>query len=1223
MRRTRADIQPLPSAVSEEDLQELFRQNSEPGMTVFLRQQEVPETMVETRNQLAALLAKHPEKKHVYAIDAEIPEQSRGLNHIQFGEDARNGDPVVVRIQHTDAVDSDTGALNETYKAISEAHPNLVTLLQAGWSHDADYSRMVAAVERLPDSPRLSEVMRDIPLMEYLTYVQQALDGIATLHEHQLTYRDLDTGNILMVDDDGTQRVVLHDIDLIGRNKKGKGTLQGKHESMPPELVNPTGYPEGQQWISGWTDMYAARLLIAEKLGFKEAEANDPLPLTGHYTPLAHQLHTLYLACGAIDPPLRPTAKELHEAMDLIKNMLPEDVQHTEDAAAHANELWAALLKKERKGTMSHGDIQEVFDAFSDLRDTPQSETGALHAVLGSLHLMHAELDSTRTENALEATTHYQTALAFDPYNMETHVRRLYKSADIRDEEGERAQWGDVLDHIRYDDRTLDELRNKILKDHPILSALKDVFENGIPEEGLPENLKGLLQDTDDITHLQLRTILMHYIETSSTAAENESVSFADTLRMSDIAIQVDGSNLPARFWSLRAIALSEHAENTGDQLNVQEVVQCLQHAILLNPSASQLRDHAIHFCNTHGLTDDVRRIILKTPEERRSAFAWRTLSKMTDDDTSDEMLRNSLLLDTTNPETNLRCAERIITARPIDLEGLHLHLSRVFCCSDEASEFLHQHYQTLLSDEVIKTVDRKKLFSIFVLWKEGSDDGAHEPYLAACRALEHYDEYQSAVKELSAQYPRLMQTGGNLTQQSAIDTSGSTDPSFTTSNEHARQTYNSTIVRAGSYPVRFPSSIPNSVRTLQNIPQLLAQTSLDDASLFTVHKFLKDVLPDAQSRSFIPWTKDHFDEDTAIIDGEYIPSASELSLFAEGLRQAKFTVNDIGGRSSITTISAPVYDEETLLGVLHVAHAAARGEEDLDETHVDSMGLVAKLLGKIPEKIRTEEAAAEERYLRGELLKATEMQEELLQPITPDMWEGYTMSGEWLSGTLQGGGDGYFLHELPEGKKFFAHFDVSGHGAKCIPIQVAMMAVLHERARAGELDPDLKVLTESFNASLQELIPNSYMFATAILGYITPGESEGDEETEDTVSIYHAGHEPAMVIEKDGTVRKEIDLEKGGLPLVMDIPMSADAGVHSFPLRSGDTLVLTTDGTSEVQNAHDEQLQSSGVAAFLRAYEGPKGEMAQALHAYVAEYAKGSKQGVFDDTTTLTITKD
>jgi serine phosphatase RsbU (regulator of sigma subunit)/tetratricopeptide (TPR) repeat protein len=1224
MRRTRADIQNLKTPVTESSLQHLLGNNSPHGMTVLLRPAELPPELVEeTRSQLAAILADHPEQEHVYVINAETPGKSRGLNYIQYGENARTTEEVVVRIQHTDSIDSDTRALNDVYKPLSQGNPHLVELFEAGWSHEEEHSRMIAAVERLPDSPRLSDVIDDIPLTTYLEYVQQALVGVGALHENKLTYRDLDTGNLLVVDDAESEgkRVVLHDIDLIGLNKKGKGTLQGKHETIPPELRNPTGYPEGQQWITGWTDMYAARLLIAEKLGITEDDTNEPLPLTGHYTPLQHHLHTLYLACGSMDPPLRPTAKELHAAIKLVVSLPEDSALDAENAASKSNEMLIVLEKKYAAHTATHDDIQMVIDAFTELREFSQSDPGTLYSQIGRLYLMHAELDPTREDDINNAEVHYRSALSIDPYNMETHVRRLYKIADIREEKEERGDWGSVLDHLLHDDVLIEELRNKILKDHPVLSMLEEAFHNGVPEEGLPDDIKNTWNNLEDTTRLQLRTVLMHYIETSIVATEKGASTYEDTLRMSNVAMSLDGASFPARFWSDRAIALSELARSSDADVNIPKVLLCLKKAILLNPSASQLRDHAVLFCKEHGLDDDVISIIKKTAAERRSAYMWRVLSEITEDEESDTALQNSLLLDTTDPDTNLRCAEHIIAARPINCEALHLHLSRVFCCNDDASEFLHTHYQTLLSKDIIDNVDRKKLFSVFILWKERSDDGAHEPYLAACRALERYSEYHSAVKELAAQYPRLLETTGNPSLRSILEEGQSQEPSFALIDEEQtpKHPYQSTIARQGSFPVRFPSALPNPTQTLKHIPALLLQTSLDDASRFTVEEFLTDILPHAQSHSFVPWDGEQFNTEKTVTNGVYMPSSAELLLFATGLREAKFTVNDVGQQSSVTTITAPVYDGDTLLGVLHAAHTALRGEEDINETHVDSMGLVAKLLGRIPEKIRTEEAASSEKHLRKVLAQATEIQKTLLQPIDPDMWDGYTMSGEWLSGTMQGGGDGYFLHELSDGKKFFAHFDVSGHGANCIPIQVAIMTALHERARAGNLDGDLKTLTNDINLSLQELITGSNMFATAILGYIEPGEGE----EEDTVSIFHAAHEPAIVVEADGTTRQEFDETKGSFPLLLDIPMMEFSGIHTFKLQKGDTLVLTTDGTSEVVNADGDMLGNKGVAQFIANYDGPKGQTAQALHAYVTEYAKGSANGVFDDTTTLTFTKN
>lgn len=166
-------------------------------------------------------------------------------------------------------------------------------------------------------------------------------------------------------------------------------------------------------------------------------------------------------------------------------------------------------------------------------------------------------------------------------------------------------------------------------------------------------------------------------------------------------------------------------------------------------------------------------------------------------------------------------------------------------------------------------------------------------------------------------------------------------------------------------------------------------------------------------------------------------------------------------------------------------------------------------------------------------------------------------------------GGDFYDLFPLPRRGWGIAMGDVCGKGPRAATITAAARYAL--RAAAVDHDPPSEVLSVLNETLLIDDGHDDTRFCTLIYARLRPHGRDF------SVTVGSGGHPLPLVLRQDGSVQPvgEYGTLVGSLP-------TASFYDRSIRLRTGDTLVLYTDGVTEAQ-VDGRQLGRDGLAAILR----------------------------------------
>jgi serine phosphatase RsbU (regulator of sigma subunit) len=130
-------------------------------------------------------------------------------------------------------------------------------------------------------------------------------------------------------------------------------------------------------------------------------------------------------------------------------------------------------------------------------------------------------------------------------------------------------------------------------------------------------------------------------------------------------------------------------------------------------------------------------------------------------------------------------------------------------------------------------------------------------------------------------------------------------------------------------------------------------------------------------------------------------------------------------------------------------------------------------------------------------------------------------------------------------------------------------------------------------------------MSVTMLLGIL-------DLETGE-VRMVSAGHEDPLLLTSDGAVTR-VRLEGGPPFCITDYPYP----LESLKLKSGDTLVLVTDGVTEAQNGQGKLFGSGRILADYERNAGSAAETCEAIRVQVRRFEAETE--VTDDLTVLAI---
>ena len=234
----------------------------------------------------------------------------------------------------------------------------------------------------------------------------------------------------------------------------------------------------------------------------------------------------------------------------------------------------------------------------------------------------------------------------------------------------------------------------------------------------------------------------------------------------------------------------------------------------------------------------------------------------------------------------------------------------------------------------------------------------------------------------------------------------------------------------------------------------------------------------------------------------------------------------------------------------------------------------------------------------------ARHIQKTFLPESLPQI-EGWNLDLRW-STAREVGGDFYDVFKISDDKIAFAIADVSDKGMPAALYMTVTRTLI--RSSAQNLHSPAKILSR-VNELLALENPSSGMFVTAVLGVLDP--KSGDFE------YAIAGHNLPLL--RRGANGEVENLKKGGI--AMSVIENAEYEDHCTVLKSGDSLLLYTDGVTETFSPGEEAFTESRlIDAFKKAYSQKKLSSLEYIEEKLAKFR--GKQPLSDDITMIHIQK-
>jgi phosphoserine phosphatase RsbU/P len=275
--------------------------------------------------------------------------------------------------------------------------------------------------------------------------------------------------------------------------------------------------------------------------------------------------------------------------------------------------------------------------------------------------------------------------------------------------------------------------------------------------------------------------------------------------------------------------------------------------------------------------------------------------------------------------------------------------------------------------------------------------------------------------------------------------------------------------------------------------------------------------------------------------------------LIYDALGDADFRFRESIVSQSIRSIMAvPLQTADRVIGLIYVDAAGIL--MPFAKEHLSLLTVMANIAAIRIEQARLQEVERIERIHEHDLSQAAEIQSQLL-PAAPPSVQGLEMLGSNIPCRTVGG-DYFDYFNYPDGRVALLVGDVSGKGMPAALLMSSLQARLQVLSEIG-LAP--AILVSRLNQGLTAKTPGN-RFITFFFSVYQPSTGE--------LTYCNAGHNPPLVIRKDGTV--EI-LEAGGL--VLGLVAAAPYQEGRVILQPGDMVVLFSDGITEaVAAASDEE---------------------------------------------------
>jgi sigma-B regulation protein RsbU (phosphoserine phosphatase) len=252
-------------------------------------------------------------------------------------------------------------------------------------------------------------------------------------------------------------------------------------------------------------------------------------------------------------------------------------------------------------------------------------------------------------------------------------------------------------------------------------------------------------------------------------------------------------------------------------------------------------------------------------------------------------------------------------------------------------------------------------------------------------------------------------------------------------------------------------------------------------------------------------------------------------------------------------------------------------------------------------ENTRLFREAIEKQKLEDELVIAREIQKGLLPSLLPSI-PGFSIAAANIS-SKQVGGDYYDAIPLSETDWVIAIGDVSGKGTPAALLMANLQATIRALVPLGF---PLAELTGKVNDLLCENTGGS-KFVTFFWGIM---DSHGR-----TLRYVNAGHNYPILFRRDGSMKM---LDKGGMILGV-LKTTLPYEQETVALRSGDVLVMYTDGISEAMNRAGQEYGEERLEQVVRSQQDSTADqILKEIYDDVVTHAGGAPQS--DDITMMVL---
>lgn len=313
---------------------------------------------------------------------------------------------------------------------------------------------------------------------------------------------------------------------------------------------------------------------------------------------------------------------------------------------------------------------------------------------------------------------------------------------------------------------------------------------------------------------------------------------------------------------------------------------------------------------------------------------------------------------------------------------------------------------------------------------------------------------------------------------------------------------------------------------------------------------------------------------------------------------------------SSESILSSP-HKTESTFDFNNMSYRLVISEKETRKGTTSFNDLDEMLLQAVSRQVR---ASLENEYLLDQSLEKERIQKELnlaaaiQQKIIPKELpkiEGYQLAGINIP-SKEVGGDYYDCIELSNGKFALIMADVAGKGISAALLVNTLSAALHSYL---EFNLPLTDLADKLNKLIYKFSPpDKYItFLIAVL-----------DSNSGSLDVLNAGHNPAFLLRKDGTLEQ---IDAGGIGLGM-----LDLGIpytgQNLTMNPGDKLFLYTDGIPEAMNLNEEEYSDQRMIDFFKKNsERPVDEFINHIVADVKKYAGEAEQS--DDITSMILKRD